>query len=152
MFSHSISSFQRLSLQGFVRSVLEPMPSTIPLLTMIRLTEEVVTEIQKRRCSPAENFIFSVRLQMWPIFQKAMHEHVESLKRVAEGTSTGYFSRASPITDATVAKVCHTAIQEVYRLKPSSSGLAKLRQLLQLVRLLDGARRRDDDFCQVCST
>ncbi|KAH6915029.1 Sac2 family-domain-containing protein [Coprinopsis sp. MPI-PUGE-AT-0042] len=91
--------------QAFIRSVLEPMPSTIPLLTMIRLTEEVVTEIQKRRCPPAENFIFSVRLQMWPIFQKAMHEHVESLKRVAEGTSGGYFSRASPITDATVAKV-----------------------------------------------
>ncbi|EAU84667.2 hypothetical protein CC1G_00186 [Coprinopsis cinerea okayama7 len=91
--------------QTFVRSALDPMPPTIPLLTIIRLTEEVVTEIQKRRCPPAETFIFGLRLQMWPIFQKAMHEHIESLKRLAEGTSTGYFSRSSPITDAVVAKV-----------------------------------------------
>lgn len=81
------------------------MPGAIPLLTMIRLTEEIVTEIQKRRCPPAENFIFGIRIQMWPVFQKAMHEHIESLKKLAEGTNSGYFSRTSPITDATVTKV-----------------------------------------------
>ncbi|TFK28856.1 Vps52-domain-containing protein [Coprinopsis marcescibilis] len=91
--------------QNFARLALEPMPSTTPLLTMIRLTEEVVTEIQKRRCPPAESFIFGLRLQMWPIFQKAMHEHIESLKRLAEGTGTGYFSRTSTITDAVIAKI-----------------------------------------------
>lgn len=43
---------------------------------------------------------------MWPAFQKAMHEHIESMKKLAEGgVSYGYFSRAVPVTDATVAKV-----------------------------------------------
>lgn len=72
---------------------------------MIRLIEELVTEIQKRRCPPAENFIFGIRIQMWPAFQKAMHEHIESMKKLAEGgVSYGYFSRAAPVTDATVSK------------------------------------------------
>jgi hypothetical protein len=82
------------------------MPPAIPLLTMIRLIEELVTEIQKRRCPPAENFIFGIRIQMWPAFQKAMHEHIESMKKLAEGgASYGYFSRPVSVTDATVAKV-----------------------------------------------
>lgn len=92
--------------QNFVKTVLEPLPPAIPLLTMIRLIEELVTEIQKRRCPPAENFIFGIRIQMWPAFQKAMHEHIESMKKLAEGgVSYGYFSRAAPVTDATVSKV-----------------------------------------------
>ncbi|KAF5331527.1 hypothetical protein D9611_007667 [Ephemerocybe angulata] len=90
--------------QTFLKTVLEPMPAAVPLLTMIRLTEDIVTEVQKRRCPPAENFIFGIRIQMWPVFQKVMHEHIESLKKLAEGTSGGYFSRSSPVTDATVAK------------------------------------------------
>ncbi|KAF6762609.1 Sac2 family-domain-containing protein [Ephemerocybe angulata] len=90
--------------QTFLKTVLEPMPAAVPLLTMIRLTEDIVTEVQKRRCPPAENFIFGIRIQMWPVFQKVMHEHIESLKKLAEGTSGGYFSRSSPVTDASVAK------------------------------------------------
>ena len=78
---------------------------------MIRLTENLVTEIQKRRCPPAENFVFGIRIQMWPVFQKAMHDHIESLKRMAEGTNQSYFSRASPITEATVSKVRETLLQ-----------------------------------------
>lgn len=92
-------------IQNFVKTVLEPIPAAIPLLTMIRLTEDIVTEVQKRRCPPAENFIFGIRIQMWPVFQKVMNEHIESVKKLVEGTSYGYFSRTSPITDATVAKI-----------------------------------------------
>lgn len=83
--------------------MLEPVPPVIPLLTMIRLSEGVVTEVQKRRCPPAEHFIFSVRIQLWPVFQKAMSENVDALKKLAEGSSTGYFSRATVTTDAMVA-------------------------------------------------
>lgn len=72
---------------------------------MIRLTEDVMVEVQKRGCSPLESYVFGLRLQMWPVFQKAMSEHIESLKRLAEGASSGYFSRTISTTDASVSSV-----------------------------------------------
>jgi vacuolar protein sorting-associated protein 52 len=88
-----------------VRSVLDPVPSVVPLLTMIRLIEDVIAEVQKRRCSPLESFVFSLRLQMWPVFQKAMSEHVESIKKLAEGSGAGFFSKGPSTTDESVSKV-----------------------------------------------
>ncbi|KAJ7180258.1 vacuolar sorting protein [Mycena crocata] len=92
--------------QTFFGTALEPVPPVVPLLTMIRFTEDVMAEIQKRACPPAESFIFSLRLKMWPVFQKAMTEHVDALKKLAEGATTGYFSRAVATTDAIVANIC----------------------------------------------
>ncbi|KAJ6539496.1 Sac2 family-domain-containing protein [Mycena capillaripes] len=92
--------------QTFMGSVLDPVPPAVPLLTMIRLTEDVMTEVQKRACPPAESFVFGLRLKMWPVFQKAMTEHVDALKKLAEGASTGYFSRAVATTDAVVSNIC----------------------------------------------
>ncbi|TFK75767.1 Vps52-domain-containing protein [Pluteus cervinus] len=92
--------------QTFLRSLLEPLPPVIPLLTMIRLTEAVVSEVQLRNSPPVETFIYTLRLQMWPVFQKAMAEHIDSLKKLVEGSSTGYFSRSSNTTDALVANLC----------------------------------------------
>ncbi|XP_006459988.1 hypothetical protein AGABI2DRAFT_202530 [Agaricus bisporus var. bisporus H97] len=90
----------------FVHSVLEPIPPVIPLLTMIRLSEDVVTEVQKRRCPPGEQFIFGIIIQMWPVFREAMSQNIEALKKLAEGTSGGYFARATVTTDAMVSDVC----------------------------------------------
>ena len=81
------------------------MPPPIPLLAMIRLAEDVVAEIQKRHCPPAESYVFGLTLKMWPVFQKGMTEHIESLKKLAEGASSGYFSRTTTTTDASVANV-----------------------------------------------
>ena len=86
-------------------ATLDPIPPTIPLLTMIRLAEDAVAEIQKRHCPPAETYVFGLSLQMWPVFQKGMTEHVESLKKLSEGSTGGYFSRASTTTDAVVESV-----------------------------------------------
>lgn len=90
----------------FIRSALEPKPPVISLLTMIRLSENVVTEVQKRRCPPGEHFIFSILIQMWPVFRESMSESNEALKKLAEGTSGGYFSRATVTTDVTLTAVC----------------------------------------------
>ncbi|KAJ7498765.1 vacuolar sorting protein [Mycena latifolia] len=92
--------------QTFLGTALDPVPPAVPLLTMIRLTEDVMAEIQKRACPPAESFIFSLRLKMWPVFQKAMTDHVDALKKLAEGASTGYFSRAVATTDTVVSNIC----------------------------------------------
>lgn len=56
---------------------------------MIRLTEDVMLEVQKRGCPPLETFIFSTRIKMWPVWQKGMGEHVDGVKKMAEGASGG---------------------------------------------------------------
>ncbi|KAL1701623.1 Sac2 family-domain-containing protein [Schizophyllum commune] len=91
--------------QTFVKGALEPMPPVVPLLTMIRLTEDVVAEVQKRGCPPVESYIFTLRLQLWPAFQRAMSDHVDALKKLAEGASAGYFSRAATITEDTLTAI-----------------------------------------------
>ncbi|KAH9966054.1 vacuolar sorting protein [Russula dissimulans] len=92
----------------FVQAALEPAPPVIPLLTMIRLTEEVMSEIQKRGCQPLEFFVFGLRLQMWPLFQRAMTDHVEGLKKAAEGAGAGggYFRRAATTSDGAITAIC----------------------------------------------
>ncbi|KAI0320685.1 vacuolar sorting protein [Amylostereum chailletii] len=92
--------------QNFVKLALEPLPPVIPLLTMIRLTEEVMNEIQKRNCPPLESFVFGLRLQMWPLFQKAMTDQVDGLKKLADGAGGGYFRRATVTTDSAVSLIC----------------------------------------------
>ncbi|ETW83870.1 hypothetical protein HETIRDRAFT_155219 [Heterobasidion irregulare TC 32-1] len=92
--------------QNFARAAFEPPPAVIPLLTMIRLTESVMLEVQKRGCSPLESFVFGLRLQMWPLFQKAMSDQVDALKKLAEGAGGGYFRRAVETTDASVNNIC----------------------------------------------
>ena len=71
---------------------------------MIRLTEDVVAEVQKRGCAPLETYIFTIRLKMWPVFQKLMAENVDALKKFAEGANAGYFRRGTT-TDAAVSNV-----------------------------------------------
>ena len=62
-------------------------------------------EIQKRGCQPLEFFVFGLRLQMWPLFQRAMTDHVEGLKKAAEGAGGGYFRRAATTSDGAIATV-----------------------------------------------
>lgn len=88
-----------------MRSCLEPTPPVISLLTMIRLTEDVMMEVQKRGCTPLESYIFGLRLQMWPVFQKAMSENIDALKKLAEGTNASYFSRTATTTDLMITSV-----------------------------------------------
>ncbi|KAG7096788.1 hypothetical protein E1B28_004198 [Marasmius oreades] len=96
--------------QTFVQSTLEPPPTVTTLLTMIRLAENVVTEMEHRGCPPAVTFVFGLRLQLWPLFQKLMSEHIESLKKLAEGSGGGYFSRAAVASEATVKSMCQRYI------------------------------------------
>ena len=92
-------------MQTFVQAALEPPPPVIPLLTIIRLTEGVMSEVQKRGCQPLETLVFGLRLQMWQLFQKAMTDQIEGLKKLAEGAGGGYFRRTTTTSDATVATV-----------------------------------------------
>ncbi|KIK67980.1 hypothetical protein GYMLUDRAFT_155416 [Collybiopsis luxurians FD-317 M1] len=88
--------------QTFVKTVITPPPPVVSLLTMIRLLEHVVTETENRACPPGVTFMFGLRLQLWPVFQKIMNENIEALKKLAEGSTGGYFSRATVITESTI--------------------------------------------------
>ncbi|KZP02599.1 hypothetical protein FIBSPDRAFT_969813 [Athelia psychrophila] len=129
--------------QIFVKSTLDPAPPLISLLTMIRLVEDVVTEVQRRNCPPLENYVFALRLQMWPVFQKAISEQIEALKKLAEGTTAGYFGRAVSTTDLWVSSISHryvalfnsfVALTEQVNETMIFSNLLRLRQ--ELTKLL----------------
>lgn len=74
---------------------------------MIRLNEDVIAEVQKRKCGPLESFIFGLRIKMWPEFQKLMSEHVDSLKKLIDGVGSSSFFRKGPVVnDAVVTEIC----------------------------------------------
>lgn len=84
-------------------------------------------EIQKRGCQPLETFVFGLRLQMWPLFQKAMTDQIEGLKKVAEGAGGGYFRRTTTTSDAAIATVrelnklpCDVQDAELTRIRSAS--------------------------------
>ncbi|KAI0832302.1 Vps52-domain-containing protein [Trametes gibbosa] len=92
--------------QTFIQTALEPTPPVVPLLTMIRLTEDVVAEVQRRNCGPLETFVFAIRLKMWPAFQKLMADHIDSVKKFAGGAGGSYF-RKSTMTEGAIFTICN---------------------------------------------
>lgn len=96
-------------LQALFKTIIEPTPPPVlPLLCMIRLNESALREAQKRAASPPasssssstlavtpsansplEPFMLSIRFRLWPVLQKEMSRHVDSLKKVADGGGVG---------------------------------------------------------------
>lgn len=72
---------------------------------MIRLNEVVLAEAQKRECVPLETFLIGLRLSMWPMFQKEMTAHVNSLKKLVDGAEAGYISRGITLKDSWIQLV-----------------------------------------------
>ncbi|KAF8529060.1 Vps52-domain-containing protein [Hysterangium stoloniferum] len=94
--------------QTFTRGILDPPPPIIPSLTMIRLLENTLGEVQKRHCPPLETFILGLRLTLWPVFQKDMNAHVESVKKLVDGAgSAGFLSSKPTVRDTLVQSVAH---------------------------------------------
>lgn len=102
--SRRMCKFYLIIGQTFVNGVAEPAPPVVPLLTMIRLTEDVASEIESRSCPAAVTFMFGLRLNLWPVFQKAMTDHIESVKKLTAGNA-GYFSRAAVLNENAVMHV-----------------------------------------------
>jgi hypothetical protein len=99
--------------ETYVKATLEPAPPAVTLLTMIRLTEDTMAEAATRGCAPLEHVLFGWRLQMWPVFQRIMTEHIDAIRKLAEGSTTGvvgFFGRSVGTTDALVADICRKYI------------------------------------------
>jgi hypothetical protein len=140
-------SSSSIFIQSFLRSVLDPMPPVITLLTMIRLTEDVVAEIRQRKCVPLEVFVFGLVMQMWPMFQTAMTQHCESLKKLADG-SGGYFTKSVAITDASLATVSSHRLQ-YYPHSIFNLDLLSVHCGLSLLRIYHSTTGRNNHFLQV---
>lgn len=85
---------------GFIKSIvspslLDPKPSVVPILTMIRLNEAAYQEVCRRSCGPMETFLVGVRMSLWPLFQSEMSAHVESLKTLADSATGSMFARGN---------------------------------------------------------
>lgn len=59
---------------------------------MIRLNDAAIAEVEDRGCTPLESTMLGLKLAMWPLFQKEMDSHVESVKRMADAASSSGFS------------------------------------------------------------
>lgn len=91
--------------QNFVKGALAGPPPVIALLSMIRLNEAVLSEVQTRGgCAPLETYLIGQRLGMWPVFQNQMNAHVDGLKKLADSAAGGLLSRGA-VKDATVQGV-----------------------------------------------
>ncbi|KAG8880252.1 hypothetical protein FRB97_000964 [Tulasnella sp. 331] len=130
-------------LQTFITSALEPVPPVVPLLTMIRINEVVLSEAQKRECNPVETFLIGLRLTMWPMFQKEMAGHVDSLKKLVDGAGAGYLSRGMVLKDSWIQLIVHrysalftafTALAGEEEESMLFSNLSRLRQ--EVIRLI----------------
>ncbi|KAF7793700.1 hypothetical protein EIP86_004816 [Pleurotus ostreatoroseus] len=98
----------------YIEQSLAPHPTT-PLLTMIRLTEDVMLEVQKRGCPPLETYIFTTRLKMWPVWQKGMADHIDGVRKLVEnatsgGGALGAMWRKTALSEATVRTICQRYI------------------------------------------
>jgi hypothetical protein len=69
----------------FFQSIITPSPPpAIPLLSLIRLNDQIISTADIRGCLPLLPFLQAQKLAMWPIYRKEMDSHVESLKKLAD--------------------------------------------------------------------
>ncbi|KLO11242.1 hypothetical protein SCHPADRAFT_921851, partial [Schizopora paradoxa] len=138
--------------QTFATSVLEPSPPITSLLIMIRIIENVLAEVQTRGCAPLEGWLFGLRMQFWPVFQKMMSEHISSLSKLNESSAGGYFRRGNVVTDANVktiiARYCSifssfVSLTETEEETVVFNNLLKLRQ--EVTALVVGQAKRLND-------
>lgn len=75
--------------------------------------ENILAEVQTRGCVTLETWLFGLRMQFWPVFQKLMSEHVTSLNKLAEAGSGGLFRRTSTLSDEVVRGVCIASLSKI---------------------------------------
>ena len=109
---------------SFFSSIVSPVaPPAVPLLTLIRLNDRLLSICDARGTLPLLPFLQSQKLALWPIYRKEMDQHVDSLRRLADEAEgkglAGFVSRG--VKDGAVRQVanryaalfsCVTALSE----------------------------------------
>lgn len=83
-------------MQTFSKSLLSPTPPLLPLLSMIRLNDALLAAATARGCaSPLQAPLLAFKMEAWPLFQRVMSEHTNSLRRLATGAPAGSASSSA---------------------------------------------------------
>jgi hypothetical protein len=97
--------------QSFIGTVLEPPPSALSVLAMIRLNDAIYRHLVTDALCPAaemESYLIGVRLQLWPLFNRDLNAQLEAVRKLtaaATGSSGLFGAKASSVKDAMVQKV-----------------------------------------------
>lgn len=66
---------------GFTKSLTENTFDCLGLLLCVRLNQHFAFELQRQKVPVAEGYINGTNMQLWPRFQLAMDNHIDSVKR-----------------------------------------------------------------------
>jgi hypothetical protein len=95
--------------QNFSQSLFDPsIPSPVSVLSMIRLNDSIYSALIDGGACPTtlmENHLVSLRLSLWPVFQKGLGAQVEAIKKLSGSTSGSMFGAKTLLKDATVQAV-----------------------------------------------
>lgn len=81
---HEVFDTALESAQSFFTSLINTPPPSIPLLTIIRLNDRLISTSELRGCQPLVGFLTGWKLRLWPVYRKEMDAHFASLKKVAD--------------------------------------------------------------------
>lgn len=72
------------SVTSLFQTIITPTPSSLPLLTMIRLNDRMIQSSDQRGTLPLATYLQGQKMALWPLYRKEMDGHVDSLKRLAD--------------------------------------------------------------------
>lgn len=105
--------------QNFVSTVLtQSSPGCLSVLSMIRLNDSLTEQLTGPSGScptqSMEAYLISIKLQLWPLFQREMGVNIDSVRKLAESGSSSAAGmvagmlgggRGAAVKDSTVAAV-----------------------------------------------
>lgn len=68
----------------FFQSIIATPPSSVSLLTIIRLNDELIKTAESRGALPLIPYLTGWKLALWPVYRKAMDAHIDSIKALAD--------------------------------------------------------------------
>jgi hypothetical protein len=69
---------------SFFSTITTVPPPAIPLLTLIRLNDRLLSISDSRGTLPLVPILLNQKMAMWPIFRKEMDAHIDSLNKLAD--------------------------------------------------------------------
>ena len=72
------------SVTASFQTLITPTPSSLPLLTMIRLNDRIIKSADQRGTLPLSTYLQGQKMVLWPLYRKEMDGHIDSMKRLAD--------------------------------------------------------------------
>ena len=86
---------------AYTKQLTEITYDCLGLLLCVRLNQRFAFELQRQKAPVAEGYINATNMQLWPRFQLAMDNHIESLRRATAATNS---SRTLSLTSTSASQ------------------------------------------------